>query len=90
MEVEFTGAQLFKGTVVEIEYIQHWHNGKSLFEFVPEDGAQYSLSVYRNFAEGQQTSKKFELSLKIDPSKTIIMNLVNVKKTSDEDISNVI
>ena len=33
--VEFTGAQLYENTFMIIDYIQHWHNGRGFFEFVP-------------------------------------------------------
>jgi hypothetical protein len=63
MFIEFTGAQLLKDSSIVIDYIQHWHNGKSFFEYTPKIGDVYKLRVYRNFAEGQQTSKDFNIEL---------------------------
>jgi hypothetical protein len=50
--VEFTGAQLLQNGEIVTEYIQHWHNGRSFFEFVPKEGQNTTLRVYRDFADG--------------------------------------
>ena len=85
MQVEFTGAQLLKGSDISLDYIQHWHNGRSFFEFVPEESVEYSLRIYRDFAENRQSSKDFKLSnyLKMDRSLSINMRSVKAMERSD-------
>jgi hypothetical protein len=49
--VEFTGAQLLKGSLLIQDYIQHWHDGRSFFEFVPQDNSILTLRVFKNYTE---------------------------------------
>ena len=90
MLVEFTGAQLLKGSDIVEDYIQHWHNGRSFFEFVPQEGAQFSLKVFRNFADGQQISKDFRIYFPVDKSLSVNMKSVKAVERSNQDVSDLI
>ena len=74
--LNFTGARLIHlldGEIdVMIDYIQHWHLGRSFFEFVPRvypgQNSQYYLEVYRDYPDGSQRKKQFLIDMEIDVS----------------------
>ena len=78
--VEFTGAQLYKNTFMINDYIQHWHNGRGFFEFVPtfDEEDFYQIQVYRDFASGFQLNKFFMIDMKIRLDLSVGLSIVNV------------
>ena len=76
--VEFTGAQLYEETLMINDYIQHWHNGRGFFEFVPKEGSFYQMQVYRDFASGPQLNRFYPIDIKINKDLSVGLSIVDV------------